>query len=60
MRFTDPYGLFATDSDKHYDSLCDMGSSDVYHYNSLNIYQTFFINKYADNLSHELLTDHYN
>ena len=26
VRFTDPYGLFATDYDKHYDSLCDMGS----------------------------------
>ena len=26
VRFTDPYGLFATDSDEHYDSLCDMGS----------------------------------
>ena len=27
VRFTDPYGLFATDSDEHYDSLCDMGST---------------------------------
>ena len=26
VRFTDPYSLFATDSDEHYDSLCDMGS----------------------------------
>ena len=26
VRFTDPYGLFATDSDEHYNSLCDMGS----------------------------------
>ena len=34
--------------------------SDVYHYNSLDIYRTFFINKYADHHSHELLTDHYN
>ena len=34
--------------------------SDVYHYNSLDIYWTFFINKYADHHSHELLTDHYN
>ena len=28
VRFTDPYGLFATDSDEHYDSLCDMGSEE--------------------------------
>ena len=27
VRFTDPYSLFATDSDEHYDSLCDMGST---------------------------------
>ena len=26
VHFTDPYSLFATDSDEHYDSLCDMGS----------------------------------
>ena len=33
--------------------------SDVYHYNSLDRYRTFFINKYADHHSHELLTDNY-
>ena len=32
---------------------------DVHHYNSLDRYQTFFINKYVDHHSHELLTDHY-
>ena len=30
VHFTDPYGLFATDSDEHYDSLCDMGSHYVH------------------------------
>lgn len=33
--------------------------SDVHHYNSLDRYQSFFINSFADHHSHELLTDHY-
>jgi hypothetical protein len=37
----------------------DKVPSDVYHYNSLDRYQSFFVNKYADHHSHELLTDHY-
>jgi hypothetical protein len=37
----------------------DMVPSDVSHYNSLDRYQSFFVNKYTDHHSHELLTDHY-
>jgi hypothetical protein len=37
----------------------DMVPSDIHHYNSLDRYQSFFVNKYADHHSHELLTDHY-
>ncbi|KAN0140688.1 hypothetical protein V8E53_001515 [Lactarius tabidus] len=37
----------------------DMVPSDVHHYNSLDRYQSFFVNKYADHHSHKLLTDHY-
>lgn len=37
----------------------DTVPSDVQHYNSLDRYQSFFVNKYADHHSHELLTDHY-
>jgi hypothetical protein len=37
----------------------DMVPSDVHHYNSLDRYQSFFVNKYTDHHSQELLTDHY-
>ncbi|KAN0140196.1 hypothetical protein V8E53_002092 [Lactarius tabidus] len=37
----------------------DTVPSDIHHYNSLDRYQFFFVNKYADHHSHELLTDHY-
>jgi hypothetical protein len=37
----------------------DTVPSDIHHYNSLDRYQSFFVNKYADHHSHELLTDHY-